>query len=1564
MTDYGRDNSNERTTVVPDFSHEALAHLQVQSDAFALHVKNYLNSSIESNRDVLIEDLQRFRNTLVLLDKVAAVYVAEELLQLLHADSAGRIDNRSELGRVLLNAADELSTHVAKLLQDSRLDNALSLLPLVNDSRACRGEELLSDTLILAAGIQLPEPLYASVSDEHWQEQRVEWVAFATEQHARLAARLLEWWKGDDLEKALELSPQLHLLVEFCKSREYLGVLVPLYQSASIVAEAIARKEIVDGPALRKLFAQLERHMYRGILIAAPDDLLPGDLLRNFLYYVGQIETSSQIAIELRRRFRLDRVRQVASAADSHDTPTIGVGYHLANAIRSSISTETQALKEWLEQAPTRADHPKVVRLRVRLRQLEPVLTLMGATDALDCLQTINTGLNNLDGESTPDIETRLSLAESLLLLDALLDRAARQSITRQSGDNASSITAEDVFIDIATDACLREARSGLQKIADSLELILSKGPLAPGQSHSISQQLQLIDNALQILPLPEISPLLNGLGDVLTRLQLSGRQSGNTADGYHSIQEDIATLLVSVDYYLGCVLQPQAAASQLLLDAEDALVNALAELDGDTASMPVNLTEAEWERRIVVLLPHMDSLGSGIANFRRDRTEVAFAYVTQSLTELEQTSRDQNGSAIHDLAVAGVAWCSNQVGRAGTLASDELHLLDEIHAVIPQLFDQMLSGSDSVRDFDELMEKLQSTDDLLDQVSMEDAHELTLNVDDKLLSSSLDESEVTGFDQTLQHVFYHECLSHLEALDESVRIALESESDSAQKLPSEQMLRALHTLTGSAQTVDAPHIVGIVQPLQRVALARQRLGHFFDVSETRFVGDLVVALRARLESLSNGEAVGQSVLAIEQKLGGFLASTIPGSTVQDTGLGIAANVRSLDDVFGEEADELLERLRAILNVADHQSSDTREALSVLHTLKGSARMAGRVAIAEQAHALESEMQESPSIQAQAEILRSGYSALSELHTQAGAAQIIQHAQTEHTQAAAPTPSKDSLWVSDTAFDALLDLATDVTVNQARLSDELARLREVYQDIETTAIRFRELPQSPTLRNTPEVNEILADLEAARSVMRGALRQAEREQQQASRASAGLQQSLIRTRLVRVDELFDRLSQTVEDTARTTGKVASLRMEGGEITLDRALFRQLLAPLQHLARNAVVHGIENADERASSGKSACGDLLLSASVDGTDLVLRFSDDGRGIGLRQMSEWVQERGEASLDSHEDLQNVLFQSGFSTVATPTELAGHGLGLSAVKSAIEFLGGRIQLATEPGNGTRLTLRIPQRIVVNQVVLVENEGVLFALPVNFVDAVRVASGAAGSIPDRYRKSSLSALMSQRSGRQSNDHKKQRSAVLVTAAGVSLALEIDQVIGYRELVTQALGPQLASLKRYSGGSVLSDGRQVLILDLHQILENQDVTQNKRVKPARESLRPVALIVDDSLTMRVAAESVLQQCGIAARLARDGIEALESMATALPNLILLDLEMPRLDGKAFLKRVKEEYGEACPPVIVISSRDSRENREKLLGMGAVRFLAKPYTQSQLQEAVEAAGLRLPDITIA
>ena len=189
MTDSYDNNPLGGIASIPDFSHEALAHLQVQSDAIRLHVQAFLEISNDANRAQLQDDFQRFRNTLVLLDKGAAVYVAEELIQLLDSDATGNIGSQAELARVLVQAADQLSSHVALLQQDGNLDSALPLLTLVNDSRACREDSLLSEMVVLAAGIEVPSAKTTSVTDKDWQQHRDAWVSYTSDQHAILAQR-------------------------------------------------------------------------------------------------------------------------------------------------------------------------------------------------------------------------------------------------------------------------------------------------------------------------------------------------------------------------------------------------------------------------------------------------------------------------------------------------------------------------------------------------------------------------------------------------------------------------------------------------------------------------------------------------------------------------------------------------------------------------------------------------------------------------------------------------------------------------------------------------------------------------------------------------------------------------------------------------------------------------------------------------------------------------------------------------------------------------------------------------------------------------------------------------------------------------------------------------------------------------------------------------------------------------------------------------------------------------------------------------------------------------------
>ena len=329
---------------------------------------------------------------------------------------------------------------------------------------------------------------------------------------------------------------------------------------------------------------------------------------------------------------------------------------------------------------------------------------------------------------------------------------------------------------------------------------------------------------------------------------------------------------------------------------------------------------------------------------------------------------------------------------------------------------------------------------------------------------------------------------------------------------------------------------------------------------------------------------------------------------------------------------------------------------------------------------------------------------------------------------------RDTASVPAATFENLLTLATDVTVSQARLSDDIARVREICRDLESAAGRWRRLPHEAPLLESPAAREMLADLETARRGLNDALRLADVEQQHASRAASSLQQTLIRTRLVRVESLRERLAQAVEDAVAASDREARFVIEGGDVTLDGALCRQLRAPLEHLVRNAVVHGIEAPGARRAAGKEPVGTVRLIAAIDGTEIVLTVEDDGGGIDREAVSRRREASGGEAVDTVDALQEVLCEAGFTTLDSASAVGGRGLGLSAVSETLARLDGRLHIGTRAGQGTSVTCRLRQRIIVNQVVLVRAARRLYALPVNVVrrvggtEAVPAADSAPGS--------------------------------------------------------------------------------------------------------------------------------------------------------------------------------------------------------------------------------------------
>ncbi len=1469
-----RGEDEVRTVDAPiDLDSEVLAHLYVLCEQFDTHVRAFADNTSQATRQQLVDDLRRIRNDVVVLEKTATEFVINELLSFLDVDAAHRAGD-DELKRVLGNAAPQLLQHIRSIQQNLTQDNALALLSTVNDCRASKDEMLLSDVLMLAAGVEMPATHFTSVSDTEWIEQRKQWVEYASTYHATLGQRLLHWWKEGRAGAVAPLRRQLDRFSEACDAHSHLRTLVPLFTAASVVAQAVSDKRLLDGPALRSLFAQLERNVHRCALVASPEDLLPEDLLRNFLYYVAQIETDSEPAATLRRRFRLDRVRLVANATQPSQTSTIGVEYHLINAIRSGITQETKPLRAWLDSPEEHDKQPNVVRLRVRMGQLESVFTLIGARQALSFLKLVVQQLQAL-GKGDTGSELRATLADALLHMDAELDHRARQSVVRNRQVDTAQVSASDIYIDFATDACLREARSEIQSVADRLMSLLSTQSLDALTCATLVGKLGQVDAALQILPLPEVSPLFDRLSRVVQTLSLqpelftsATRTTNAVADASDSIPVAslFSSLIVAFDDYLACVLQPEPPAATFLTDAEELLEQ------------------------------------------------------LQYKLGMEQ----------------------DMEGMPHERASDLLSLPD--------------SGS------------------------------MTLDVEDDVLELALDDEHHT-LDTTLQFVFQHECLGHLESLDESIRFALlpvvDGENDV--RLPNEKMLRALHTLTGSAQTIGAIDVVSIVQPLQRAALSLHREGRFFDASESRAIGDILKALRLIFEALVNDEPFDGLLQDTKYKLDTLLSQTVTGFNEGALGsaapLSIGSQITSLEHVFIEEATEVLERLRGVLrNDQPLTEQSVNEAMALLHTLKGSARMAGKPSMSECAHELEAQVQLMGPSEDPLETFKVGYGNLQRqlMHITANLAADSSLRTSDNLNDAIAYP--DVAPAGSPVSDALLDYATDLTVSQASVSDELARLRKVCQQVEANMLRWqsasRELKSSVSDKDLSVFVDMMTDMETARSSLRGALRKAEREHQQASRVGANLHQSLVRSRLVRLSDIVSRLADTVEDTASVCGVSVRFELTGGELMLDKGMFRLLVGPLEHLARNAVVHGIEPVEQRVAHDKPSEGLISLTATMDGADLVLRFADDGRGIDKEALNALLQERGKDVIDTDKELQKLLFSAGFSSIGKADAIAGHGLGLSAVEAAVKQLDGDVRLDATMSHGVSITLRIPQRMIISQIVLVKDGERLFGIPVAHVKWVNVESNSHGSspikLPQDMQEVSLRRFLGESSGE--SDHHDLDQAMRTSDAHASgvvldihdrlLSIQVEQVIGYREVVAQPLGAQLASLGRFSAGSVLPAGQQVLILDLLSLSASLNNQPRIAAESGNVDYRPMALVVDDSPMTNSTLPTMLIKKGLAVETCEDGPAALASLARQLPSVMILDLDSLGLDGFGIIRRVVKDFALHAPPIIAVSELDDKDRQAKAMKLGAAACLVKPFDQEALHTVLLDAGLRLPDLTIA
>ncbi len=535
----------------------------------------------------------------------------------------------------------------------------------------------------------------------------------------------------------------------------------------------------------------------------------------------------------------------------------------------------------------------------------------------------------------------------------------------------------------------------------------------------------------------------------------------------------------------------------------------------------------------------------------------------------------------------------------------------------------------------------------------------------------------------------------------------------------------------------------------------------------------------------------------------------------------------------------------------------------------------------------------------------------------------------------------------------------------------IARFQREHREAGLTAFDPLELDRYSQLQQySRALAESVSDLVSIQGTLDELTRQAETLLVQQSRVSTELQDGLLRTRMLPFDTMVPNLRRTLRQAAREQSKSAQLYVDGAHGEMDRNLLDRIKAPFEHMLRNAVAHGIESPAERRKAGKPAEGSVHIQVAREATEVVIRVSDDGRGLDRAAIRKRGIERGllPASIKPTDNqLLSLITQTGFSTASKVTQLAGRGVGMDVVANEIKQLGGSLSIESEHGKGTTFILRLPFTLAVTQAILVRIGEATFAIPMTSVQGVArvdpddLSEMLAADEPtfsygsEDFGIHDLAELLGLPPGMPVEG---EQPPLLLTRAGdLRAAIRIDAVLGSREIVVKSVGPQISSVPGLLGATIMGDGSVLVILDLAPLVRHGITRRQLRLAEGLSAVqtphveevlvRPLVMVVDDSITMRKVTGRVLERHEYEVSTAKDGVDALEKLHERVPDLMLLDIEMPRMDGYELATLMKADPRLRDVPIIMITSRTGDKHRQRAFDIGVDRYLGKPYQEADL-----------------
>ncbi len=552
-----------------------------------------------------------------------------------------------------------------------------------------------------------------------------------------------------------------------------------------------------------------------------------------------------------------------------------------------------------------------------------------------------------------------------------------------------------------------------------------------------------------------------------------------------------------------------------------------------------------------------------------------------------------------------------------------------------------------------------------------------------------------------------------------------------------------------------------------------------------------------------------------------------------------------------------------------------------------------------------------------------------------------------------------------------LDLETEAQILY-RFERNVSETGAVVHDFDPLELdRFSSLQQ-----RSRSITETVNDLVSVKNLLADLQRETADLLVQQERIAGDVQDGLLRARMVPFVQIVPRLQRLVRQTAESLGKQAALDVRNPEVELDRGILDRLGAPLEHLLRNALAHGIEDPAARQAAGKDGQGAILLTVSREGNDVLISLKDDGAGMDLDAIRRRALERGllqDGVPVTEEELLQLTMAPGFSTVERVTQIAGRGVGLDVVSSEVKRLSGTVALTSKRGQGTEFLVRLPLTLAIIDAVLVNVGNVIHAIPTASIRAVarvgrdELVKYYKGALQDfehlgeDYRVMHLGKLLDPA---VTPDLGEQRwlPMLLVRTADQRLALVVDSLGGTQRILVKALGPQLSAVPWLNGGTILPDGRVAMIIDLLALARSPAVHAYRlaltRVAAA-ERQRACVMVVDDSLTVRRVTERLLRRQNMDVLTAKDGIDALTMLEDRVPDLMLLDIEMPRMDGYELTRHIRRSPRLQALPIIMITSRTGEKHRRLAMELGVNRYLGKPYQEAELLDEISAVLMEAP-----